>query len=379
MWRVLLFHNAITLDFSLPSLWSSRRCAELTDRKRSTGRKDHEMSNNATELYWKGNRKVVINDLTLYGTDFIHDEPARHFMNFAFELFYDCRQNVMKCTDSKMRKEMTAELEDVATTGSGWGISDLKEAIEHAVEYKAENNFHDPFQWYSNDADTYECIEHDPKRFLNPYDRRVSTLWQDGTVKSATSCVVFVREMDKRFSELGTAAKPYNKSVDALKQLAENRNSPEQDWKDFGEMLKTAGSVASEAQKWMWLAPDSLQGYEKYIGNASSFLGVANKLKDIGNNYVHYGNNLEMAILEEALGFLPILGGFYAQALHMIPGIERWFKRVVEYKIEQIDSIFHDESASLSMPPSGVLASTFSLNSESVLGSSRQMGPQNNA
>jgi hypothetical protein len=51
----------------------------------------------------------------------------------------------------------------------------------------------------------------------------------------------------------------------------------------------------------------------------------------------------------------------------------------VEYKIEQIDSIFREESASLSVPQSGVLAATFSLGSESVMGASRQMGPQNNA
>lgn len=337
------------------------------------------MSNNAAFLYWNGNRKVVINDLTLYGTTFSHDEPARHFMNFAFELFYNCRQGIMKCTDSDMRKAMTSELEDAATTGWGRGISDLKEAIDHAVEYKADNSIHDPFQWYSNDADTYEYVEHAPKRYMDLWDSRVATLWQDGTVKSATSCVGFVREMDKRFIELAGSAKPYSKAVDALKKLAENQNSPDQDWKDMGKLLKTAGTVASEAQRWMWLAPDTLQGYEKYIGNASSFLGVANKIKDIGNNYVHYGNNLEMAILEEALGFLPILGGFYAQALHMIPGIERWFKRIVQYKIDQIDSIFHDESASLSVPPTGVLASTFSLGTDAVLGSSRLMGPQNNA
>lgn len=332
------------------------------------------MSNNAKELYWLGHRKVVLNDLTLLGTPF--DNPtALEFMNFAFELFYNCRQGVMKCGDAKMQKEMTSELEDAATEGTGRGVDDLQEAIYHAVDWKADHGIDEPYQWYSSKAETYECIPYDPQRFLNPYDNRVATLWQGGDVTAAKACVLFVRAMDEKFIELGKASKPYGKAVDALQKLADNKNSPDQDWKTMGEHLENAGTVASEVKRWMWLAPDTLQGFERYIGGAADFLGVANKIKDIGNNYVHYGNSLSMALLEEALGYLPVLGGFYAKALHMIPGLERWFKAVVQHRIDKIDAIFRDEHANLRIRQTGTQSSAFAVRSAPVQGTFRTVGP----
>ena len=297
------------------------------------------MSTNAYELYWAGRLKIELSDLDQFGS--IENDDALKFLNFAFELFYNCRQGIMLCNDADMKKEMTDELEDAATEGAGKGVDDLREAIAHAVADKAKGSFDNLYQWYSNKTETYSCVRYDPNRFLNPYDRRIATIWQGGDVKSAKAAVKFVSAMDEKFRGIGGATKPYSHAVDMLRKVVDNNNSADADWKKLGKALTAAGDAAGEVKKWMWLAPNRLKGFDKYIGSASSFLGVANKLHELGSNYVHYGNNAEMAVLETVLGYLPILGGFYAKALHMIPGLEQWYRRVIEHRVNRIDAIIN--------------------------------------
>lgn len=339
------------------------------------------MSTNAFEIYWKGVRKVELNEMTLYGTEFSRNEEALKFINFAFELFYNCRQGIMRCEDKSMRDEMTSELEDAATVGSGRGVDDLREAIEHAVSAKTETGWSAFFQWYSNKTETYQCVEHDPKRFLNPYDTRTSTLWQHGSIKCAKSTVLFVAAMDEKFKELGAGAKPYANAVNKLQKVVQTNNAPDQDWRAVGSLLQETGEAADKVKKWMWLAPAQLDGFERYIGGASSFLGVANKIKTFGDNYVHYGDSVAMATLEEALGYLPVLGGFYAKALHMIPGLKGWFAEVMQYRLDQIDSATRDDrhGVNLSLPRSGVRTAMAEWRSNATQGGSRNVRPNRRA
>ena len=93
---------------------------------------------------------------------------------------------------------------------------------------------------------------------------------------------------------------------------------------------------------------------------------VSNKIHSLASDFVHY-DDLAMATLEEALGYLPVLGQYYAGALHMMPGMKRWMQQVIKAKEAKIDALIKGrrKGASLPLPRSGLRNAMYAVRSES--------------
>ena len=84
--------------------------------------------------YWNGTGKVELAAGDVEASKIKDDKKftyALGVMNNAFRIFYDARQLISRVSDLTVKRVMTTDLEDVGTTGWGWGTDDLKEAFEH--------------------------------------------------------------------------------------------------------------------------------------------------------------------------------------------------------------------------------------------------------
>jgi hypothetical protein len=253
-------------------------------------------------------------------------------LNKAFRIFYDCRRNIEKCPDFDQGEAMLKELEDAATTGWKWhyfGVHDLKQAIKH---FETSGQL-----WTNEDTGQYEGGE--------------GKLYAYDSDDAPFAAVEFLKAMEERLrkfmrilEEIGAESKTLQAAI----------HGAQSDWEAVKGALKKVESAAKRAQKFLWLAPASVEEkIKKPLGTTVTYVEKLNKYISRVERFIQLlnavrtgsGQDILMIALEEALGQIPILGEFYIQALKLIPKMEReaplffkWYTDRIDWRGSDIDA-----------------------------------------
>jgi len=229
----------------------------------------------------------------------------------------------------------------------GWG--DLNTAFKRLGRDGVNRN-----QW--RDGYTLEFKGATPKGVIIGAKK---SFWK-GNIVAPAAAVEFMSVMDKHIQEFSSLTQAHIKQSQIVINAA---NDPARNWELLNRSLSFIDSNAEKASQFLWLAPTIISTNSKgaafsrkaapYIQRGDSFLGVASKISgyatrilNADNEFVKYkrtGMSTEDAVgmvaLKSALGCLPILGNFYAEALDLIPGMKKWFQQIVKGYTDRIDSI----------------------------------------
>lgn len=253
-----------------------------------------------------------------------HSGEAISLLNKAFDVFYQARRGIAACPDSDMAYAMTQELEDAATTGCGiGGPDDLKEAFQHV-----EKNNH---RWTDNAT----------RNYYGGTDKLYS---QNLCVTAPKAAVKFLDAMEAKLTKLKDYAGDLGKQAVVLRQATQG-STEQWSWEQIGKALKEIESKGGKAKKFLFWAPSSVTGP---LGQVVDFVSVLGKVHDgatyaadIYAVYRHKGTGevvshiaLDAAIY--AVGYVPILGSFYAQALRMIPAFKTWMEGQIERHLKPL-------------------------------------------
>jgi hypothetical protein len=185
------------------------------------------------------------------------------------------------------------------------------------------------------------------------------SLWK-GNVVAPAAIVNFMNKMDEHVQELSACAQA---QIDHSKIVADAARDPAANWKTISKSLALVSENAGRASQYFWLAPATASAFSKggvlsskaslYPGKGESVLaitakisGYATRVFQAGDEFVKYkrtGMSTEDAIgmvaLKTALGYLPVLGNFYAEALDLVPGMKKWFLAIIKDHTARIDAI----------------------------------------
>ena len=287
--------------------------------------------------------------------DWGNNPRAVEFTNFAFKLYYQMRRNLdrYRPTDKKhikFKKELIDKLEEATKKGSSilhWG--DLNTAFKKLGRDGADRN-----QWRDSKTMTFKGAT--PKGVVIGAKK---SIWK-GNVVAPAAVVEFMTVVDQHIQELSAFAEAHIKHSKIVVNAA---NDPAANWKLINKSLAFISTNADRASQYLWLAPATLsltnkgatlskkaslyiEKGETFFSTVSKISGYASKILQVGDDFVKYKKTgmtnedaAEMAILKSALGYLPILGSFYAEALDLIPGLKKWFQNLVKDYTAQIDAI----------------------------------------
>jgi hypothetical protein len=278
--------------------------------------------------YWEGYDTIALTSQMVHA-DWGKNPNAVAFANLAFKVYYDARRNIKT---SKHQGKMLKALHDAATEGSGPGNwNDLKEVFDMLGRPGADRN-----QWRDGSTDEYRHAA-----TTMPVNQ---TIWKKCTLQAPSASVKFLQKMDANMHKLGAIVVQQDEQV---KLVVKGAKDPARNWKLIGKALGVVKTGADNATSFLWLAPDKVQlrvGRVNVIGG--TFLGTVDKIYNAANDIGKYTKQgystldaTQLSALKTALSFLPILGGFYAGAIDLIPGLGLWFKGKVQQRIREIDSI----------------------------------------
>lgn len=243
-------------------------------------------------------------------TDLRGHDDSLAMMNRALGIYANAK-TVIRDASKKHREQMEDDFDDVVTEGSGWGISDFEEAIDHLAERADKNRT----PWWSDR--NYASFE----RTLVP-----------------ESFAVFLRQLKKR----GMNVHARLGQIDRLVETA-LRQKGNQDWAKLSATMGQINSVSGKLKKVSWMLPESkfqdiFDRSTKHAGNITTafdvFARAANVIAiaqrgDVGDT--------AFAALEEVVSFVPIFGSIYGGALSAVPGMKAQVQNYVDRKHQAIE------------------------------------------
>lgn len=243
-----------------------------------------------------------------------HSLTAIGFCNKAFEIYYNSAQNIATLEDTKLRTAAWKKLRDCASEGWGIGVWDLNDAFDHLAENGGV--------WKDEHLSNYYG---GPKRGYN------------AIVKAPRSIVNFMDAVDGGLSFL---EKVYAHYAQQAKKIADAAKKDH--WELVGIGLGELKNKGEIVQPWLWNAPNA----ERYLGRAVKFADVLGNIHAGATVYVKSqqaglgeGASRAIGIMRTAVGFVPVLGGFYGKAVEMIPGLANWFRGLIQDRVRMLDRI----------------------------------------
>ena len=239
--------------------------------------------------------------------------------NRAFDLYYHARRNIDACPDAAHKNAMDRELVDAATTGWGTGVDDLQEAFQHLASNGG--------RWTDEATENYY-----------PQRTGVFPLSQAGAgiVLGPQAMVNFLDACDKKVKTLKDACEHFNTQTAILEQAQQADN-----WSRVGTVLGEVNVWGDRAKPFLWMAPAT----QERLGRVVGFAGTLGNIHSGLTTYVNarkagmdQGLSAGLGALQTAIGWVPVLGGFYGKAIEMIPGLVTWYRGLLDDRIRRIDA-----------------------------------------
>ncbi len=284
-----------------------------------------------TNKYWNGDEHAVITA----GMDMT--EWNRDVANRAFCIWYHGQQTLYENIGSPHWTEMYKSMRDCGKTGWGMGVQDLDDAFKHI-----ESN---------NGA----FIDLDAKNYYGGSGKA----YNNGIIKTVTSCANFLSAVDDKLPKLQIAMKEYQSKCQALNTLKLSKQ--ESSWAQVKTNIDLVKKSADRVKSLLWLMPGTIETFvpAKYSTNinirniedladsASSRINKSVKFLDVLGNvhdsltvYVEATEAFDgdermglcFAALSYSMTFLPVLGGFYGAMIQKIPGlVKNWKSFMADY------------------------------------------------
>lgn len=266
--------------------------------------------------FWSGSRQAILHPGTIrteWGSG-DHSGATLSFCNQAFRIFFLARRNQVLRGGTEYSEQIRQALEDCATTGWGTGIHDLQDAFRHLTETGG---------FWTDDAST--AYYGGPKQVSNK-----------SVVTAPVSIVNFMNAVDQNGAvilerSLQDFLRLIQKLADVVRGIPRESKAV-RDYEKSVELIRKFKSDLELAKPWLW----TVQGTDVRVGVVFSITDVLAKLQSAVGNYSLYSmfglNQSESAIIAsviEAIGCIPVLGGFYQKAAEMIPGIADSFATAV--------------------------------------------------
>ena len=289
-------------------------------------------------IYWYG-QEIIQLDSAQVKESWGKNPQIMKFVNRAFGIYFKLARGINQVREGKLKKELRESLDEAST--KGWeliGVGDMKSAIKHL----ADNNN----QWTDNEVDAYRGNSDVAALFK-------STIWPGVVVGAPQGVVRFMEEMDNKHGELIKILRTYDSKWAKCMTLADSAK----DWKNIGSafqktsiitgvggLLKDIYKSGQEAEPFLWLAPTEVE--RKYI-KVSGYLGTLQKIYNFADDFGRFksygysdADSAQFTALKTAMGYLPILGEFYAGALVLIPSLQNWFRGKIKEKQNKLDAVF---------------------------------------
>ena len=268
--------------------------------------------------YWDGVRRAMLTRELITPSwaapGVAYSGRSIELANRAFEIYYEANQRISACTSASHRDQMLASLHDAGRSGWGTGVDDLEEAFEHL-----ESN---GGRWTDNATSNYYGSS--------------QKVFQGALTAGPVSCVNFLNAVDDKMSDLREVLERYRGQVQRLSAAQE-----QDDWRTLGTVLSEVKHWGERAKPFLWRAPN----VERRFGVAVTFAAV---LSNIHSGLTIYGSAVgagfdrrstaALAALRTAVGWVPVLGTFYGDAIDMIPGLAIWFRGLVDDYVRRIDA-----------------------------------------
>lgn len=273
-----------------------------------------------SNLYWRGDAQAALTPEQVkapWGRDNASIKKAVELLNFAFEIFYQARQNIKACPNPKTKKKMTEGLEDTATEGMLGDVPDLKTAFEHLAKSDGGN-----LAWTDDTLSVYEGSQQ-PGFFKDRIRHVPSSAVNFLRAVEEKNLMIFVQEQEKI-----AAAERLTRSTEQSK-----------DGEKLGAALKTIHSSAKRIESLLWLAPYSITQTKKgklaiqlfkgaiEDGNTvATYYDTLDVMDTTIKNYFAYreaglseGAAAGLECVRLAVGLIPIFGEFYKEFMSKLP------------------------------------------------------------
>jgi hypothetical protein len=236
-------------------------------------------------------------------------------LNFAFEVFYTAKTNILQCEDASQRAGMLSKLHDAATNGWGRGVQDLDDAFEHLIANGG--------RWTDSHTSNYYG---GPGKIFKPANM---------ILEAPTAAVNFLDSVDDKMKSLREAIAQFSSQAQQVTQ-AQQAN----DWARASTALNGIKDYGGRVKYLLWWAPRARMVVER----ANSFAGILGEFTsalDLYQRGLQAGLPREVSAslvaLRTAMQFVPVLGSMYGQIVDGIPGLVEWFRNLNEEYFRRID------------------------------------------
>lgn len=243
-----------------------------------------------------------------------HDQKsACDMMNFSFYTLHTVRNAIKSCTDISRRTKMRSKFDGCASAGTGFGVSDMNEALAHLDANGSRN-------WTDENHAKYWFTSGRPKLYVN------------APIVTASFAVSFVQQVEKELAEYKSLSREYLQLVD---QLQTEEQKTVKDWGRIGSLLAKVKNNAERIEPFLWDVPR----VQSYVTDAGSFADVVGKLQTAARR----ATNFQTLGLDDAeawglsagatvIDCLPILGSVYGAAIDWaIDFIPKWKQFMIDY------------------------------------------------
>jgi hypothetical protein len=288
-------------------------------------------------MEWTAANRIYI-DIGHIGADWRTTPNAGRrvaFMNRCLCIFYKAIENIENNEDFSHGRAMRRELDALASAGAGWSdVSDFNEALTYLDSHSL---------WTDNGTSRYEGGN--DKIF--PY-----------TVEAPSAFVNFGTGLDEKMARLASDFRVHANAAESATANADTGS-----WDACRGNLERIKTVADRVKDFLWLMDAAALGasreVQEFMSTTSRYLGTATgtagKFVDIvGRIDAVARHRIEMqqatsgvagaegivnafTIFRATVDFLPVLGGFYAQALDAAPGLISSFRRSLEFHLGRAD------------------------------------------
>jgi len=287
--------------------------------------------------YWSGSEKVQFAAADIEPAA-IKDDPkfphARSVMNNAFRTWHDARSLISNVSDLKIKKLMTAQLNDSGYAGSGPGVDDLNEAFDHLAanggKWKDSNIYGlTGLGWYaggkicgiSKQAQVgYVKIPESVGNFLDSLNQKAKTLAKH------------LKDLEHHGTTALNTVKSSGVADKALPKVGSSQ------WTQMGEGLKWVDQAHKGATALLWLAMADEKGAAAMTHDAlGKLFGAVGKVRGAVESYDKARaagwtgmEGAAFATICEGMAYLPVLGSYYKAAFETLPGISAGFTSIVQ-------------------------------------------------
>ncbi|UCC75050.1 MAG: hypothetical protein JSV86_11035 [Gemmatimonadota bacterium] len=241
-------------------------------------------------------------------------------MNRAFELYFTAINSIRLCRDPNQKQGMLAALRDAATSGSGLGVSDLRESFEHM----------DPGGgWLDDNVAEYSG---GPRKTFGY------------SVRAAEGPVNFLKAADEAAGELLDVVEQFTNISATVADVIRQSGRGQSNWTRLGSAANQVSSWSGRVGNLLWLAPNIEARVGGNVGRISSFSSVVNDVHSSLTTLVRlrswpartspeHAN--AMAAMQLIASRLPILGQVYGKALEILPDLVANYRLRIEQRARE--------------------------------------------